>query len=65
MVLDVGRWDESVAINVPGQSGSWTSPHYQDLLAMWQAGQYFPLLYSRAAIERATKQKILLLPAHE
>ena len=62
MVLDVGDWDKSVAVNSPGQSGNWTSPHYRDLFPLWHAGQYFPLLYSRAAVERATKQKIVLVP---
>jgi penicillin amidase len=62
MVLDVGRWDESVAINAPGQAGSWTTPHYGDLFSAWREGRYFPLLYTRAAIERATRHKISLVP---
>jgi penicillin amidase len=63
MVLDVGEWDNSVAVNNPGQSGNWTSPHYRDLFPLWHSGQYFPLLYSRTAIERAAKQQIVLVPA--
>jgi penicillin amidase len=65
LVMDVGNWDNSLAINTPGQSGSWTSPHYRDLFPMWNAGQYFPLLYSRAAVEKATERRIELLPAPE
>lgn len=62
MVLDVGKWDDSVAINMPGQSGDPESHHYKDLLPLWRVGRYFPLLYSRAAVRRETESKILLLP---
>ena len=62
MVLDVGGWDNSVAVNNPGQSGNWTSPHYRNLFPLWLSGQYFPLLYSRSAIEQAAQQKISLVP---
>jgi penicillin G amidase len=34
-------------INTPGQSGPQGSPHYSDLLPLWNKDQYFPLLYSR------------------
>jgi penicillin amidase len=63
MVLDVGRWDRSLAVNAPGQSGDPASPHHRDLLPLWQKREYFPLLYSRAAVERHTVQRFLLLPA--
>jgi penicillin amidase len=63
MVLDVGAWDNSRAVNAPGQSGDPASPHYRDLAPLWQKGQYFPLLYSRARIEAATLQRFELLPA--
>jgi penicillin amidase len=62
-VTDVGDWDNSVAVNGAGQSGDWTSPHYRDLFPMWLKGEYFPLLYTRAAIERATERRILLEPS--
>jgi penicillin G amidase len=62
MVLDVGHWDDSVAVNSPGQSGEWTSAHYRDLFPLWLSGQYFPLLYTRSAIEKATEKKLVLEP---
>ncbi|GAB2840433.1 penicillin acylase family protein [Streptomyces deserti] len=63
MVLDVGSWDDSRAVNAPGQSGDERSPHYDDLAEKWAAGTYFPLLYSRPAIERNAKTRITLDPA--
>jgi penicillin amidase len=63
MVLDVGNWDNSRAINTPGQSGDPASPHYRDLATSWSEGKYFPLLYSRDAVQKAAKQVIELQPA--
>ena len=62
MVLDVGAWDYSRAVNYPGQSGDADSPHYKDLAEKWRKGEYFPLLYSRKAVEQATETRIVLQP---
>jgi penicillin amidase len=62
IVLDVGNWDNSRAVNHPGQSGDPDSPHYRDLAPMWRNGQYFRLLYTRKAIEQATEHTIKLFP---
>jgi penicillin amidase len=61
-VVDVGNWDNSRAVNHPGQSGDPDSPHYRDLAPLWSAGEYFPLLYSRKAIEGALETRIRLVP---
>jgi penicillin amidase len=62
MVLDVGNWDASMAINTPGQSGDPASPHYRDLFPLWAEGKYVPLLWTRAAVERAAELVIQLAP---
>jgi penicillin amidase len=61
-ILDAADWDRSVAVNTPGQSGQPESPHYADLLPLWDAGQYFPLLYSRQAVESQTLDRLTLEP---
>ncbi|MYA07206.1 MAG: penicillin acylase family protein [Holophagales bacterium] len=63
MVIDVGNWDASVAMNNPGQSGDPRSPHYRDLFEPWANDQAFPLLYTRPAILEAAETRIELLPA--
>ena len=63
MVLDVGEWDRSWAVNTPGQSGDPDSRHFKDLAPLWAEGGYFPLLYSREAVEAATNERITLVPA--
>ena len=62
LVMDVGHWDESRAMNFPGQSGDPRDPHYRDLAGPWLRGEYFPLLFSRAAVERSAARTIRLIP---
>jgi penicillin amidase len=62
-VIDLADWDNSVGTSVPGQSGQPGSPFYGNLLPMWEKGEYFPLLYSRPAVERETAHVLWLRPA--
>jgi penicillin amidase len=61
-ILDLGVWDHSVAVNTPGQSGQPGSPHYSDLLPLWSEEKYFPLAYSREAVEKEAMDKLVLTP---
>lgn len=61
-IFDLSNWDNSLAINTPGQSGQPGSRHYADLLPFWEAGQYFPLLYSKAAVEENATDVLTLTP---
>jgi penicillin amidase len=65
LVVDVGAWDESVAMNSPGQSGVPGSPHHHDLFGAWAADEAFPLLYTREAVERALGERIVLEPGSQ
>jgi penicillin amidase len=61
-ILDVADWDNSAATSVPGQSGQPESAYYANLLPLWERGEYFPLVYSRAAVERETRHVLWLKP---
>jgi penicillin amidase len=63
LIMDVGDWDACRAALPGGQSGHPLSAHYLDLLDGWVAGEYFPLLFSRPAIERETAGWLILSPA--
>ena len=63
LVMDVGAWDNSVAVNTPGQSGDPFSPHYRDLFPLWAAGAYVPLDFSRTAVNRDAELVVTLSPA--
>ncbi len=63
MLLDVGNWDDSVAMNTPGQSGDPSSAHYRDLFHAWSRDESFPLLFSRERILDASERRLVLRPA--
>jgi penicillin amidase len=62
LVMDVGAWDNSIAMNTPGQSDDPMSAHYRDLFPMWAQGSYVPLRFSRAAVDRDAEDLIHLSP---
>jgi len=62
LVMDVGAWDNSVAMNTPGQSDDPMSAHYRDLFPMWAQGSYVPLRFSRAAVDADAEDLIHLSP---
>jgi penicillin amidase len=61
-IIDLADFDNSVAINVPGQSAQPESEHYGDLLPLWGNGQYFPLVFSRKRVEEETRHVLTLVP---
>jgi penicillin amidase len=63
-ILDLSNWDNSVVTSVPGQSGQPGSPHYGDLLELWADGKYFPLVFSREAVEENVAHRLVLKPSN-
>ncbi len=62
LVADLADWDASFGTNTPGQSGDPRSPHYRDLFAPWAEGRYFRVPYTRAAVDRAAEERVVLRP---
>lgn len=61
-VHDVGAWDNSLAMNTPGQSGVPGSAHFNDLYQDWLGERAFPLVFGREAVSAAAEQRMLLEP---
>jgi penicillin amidase len=61
-IIDLGDFDNSRATNAPGQSGQPGSPFYGNLLPLWGNQQFFPLLYSREAVEARAEYRLRLTP---
>jgi len=61
-IIDLSDLDASVGTHTAGQSGNPASPHFNDLFALWSAGRYHPLPFTRAAVEAATESRLLLTP---
>lgn len=63
MVFDVGNWDACQFINLPGQSGDPDNPAYSAFVETWTGYGYLPLVFSRAAVDKATVSMTTLAPA--
>jgi penicillin amidase len=63
IIADTDNWDNSLALNNPGQSGDPASPHYRDLFELWSRGQYFPIFYTRSKIDSVTESRLTLQPS--
>jgi penicillin G amidase len=61
-IMDVADWDRSIVTNVPGQSGQPESRFYGNLLPLWDRAEYFPLLFTRARIDRDAAHKLTITP---
>ena len=63
MVVDVGAWDNSVMLNLPGQSADPRSPHYSDYYAPWIAGAMQPMLFSKQSVDAHAASRTTLFSA--
>lgn len=61
-IIDMQDLDASLATNAPGQSGQPGSPFYANLAEMFGRAEYFPLAFSRAAVERHAAHRLTLRP---
>jgi penicillin amidase len=61
-VMEVGDWSSSRFVLLGGQSGNPLSPHYADLIPLWQRGEGVPIHWDDAEVARATKHELRLIP---
>jgi penicillin amidase len=62
-IIDFSNLDGSLATNAPGQSGRPGSPFYGNLTESWANQEYFPLSFSREAVEANAQYRLLLRPS--
>jgi penicillin amidase len=62
-IFDLADGDAGLATTAPGQSGQPGSPYYGDQIEPWAADDYFPLAFSRAAVEEVMAHRLVLRPA--
>ena len=61
-VIDVGNWDASGGIHLPGQSGQPGSRHYRDLSRRWKTNRQFPLYWSAPGGPSPRAARLVLCP---
>jgi penicillin amidase len=62
LIVKVGDWDHSAAMNAPGQSGIPNNKFYQNLFPMWAQDQYFPLWFDYSEIKKHQNEIKILSP---
>jgi penicillin amidase len=62
-IVDLRNLDSALVTNAPGQSGQPGSPFYRNLVESYGRGEYFPLAFSRAAVDRVAAHRLVLTPA--
>lgn len=62
-IMDVADWDRSLVTSTPGQSGQPGSPFYDNLLPLWADNTYFPLVFSKKAVDANAAHTLTLTPA--
>lgn len=60
LVTDFRNPDQSMVTIGPGNSGQPGSPFYGNLHALWGRNEFFPLLFTRPAVEAKTKHRLML-----
>jgi penicillin amidase len=60
MVLDVGAWETNGFVLAGGQSANPCSPHYDDQIAKWLAGESITLAWTDEAIRRTARTTLVL-----
>jgi len=61
-IIDLASLDATLATNAPGQSAQPGSPYYGNLREHLADGVYFPLPYTRGAVERLAAHTLTLVP---
>ena len=61
-VADVGAWDNTRLLLLPGQSADPRSPHYRDWYDLWLAGDMQKLPFSTAAVDASAVSHTVLTP---
>ena len=61
-ISDTENWDNSLAMNSPGQSGDIRSPFYRNLFNLWVTDRFFPVYYSKEKVLKVSKEHRVLVP---
>ena len=62
MVVPLGDWEDCRFVLPGGQSGNPLSPHYDDMLPLWQRGEGVPIPWSQEEVAKAARATLTLSP---
>jgi penicillin amidase len=62
-VIDLSNLQNSIAVHTTGQSGHPYHRHYDDMIPLWQEGEFHPMHWERSAVESDAEGTLILRPA--
>lgn len=62
MLVDLGDLSRSLTVHTPGQSGHTEHEHYDDMIELWIAGEYYPMRWTRSQVDEAAEGMLTLEP---
>ena len=62
MIVDMSDLDASLTVHTTGESGHAYHPHYDDMITLWATGKYYPMWWSRQAVEDHAAAHLRLEP---
>lgn len=62
MAIDMADPDAATWVNATGVSGHPASRHWADQIGAWRSGEYYPWAFSRAAVDQAEADTLVLRP---
>jgi penicillin amidase len=61
-IFDLSEWNRSLIVNAPGQSGSPSSVHYDDLMSRWTTGSLANLVFDQSGAADKQTETLRLEP---
>ncbi|KAA3660428.1 MAG: penicillin acylase family protein [Chloroflexi bacterium] len=61
-IVDLSNFDDSLAVNPTGQSGHPYHPHYDDMIPLWQNGEYHAWPFSSDMVKETAVSHLTLQP---
>ena len=61
-IMDLSDWDKSISVISSGQSGHFMSRFYDNQVPLWIEGEYHPMIFTRAGVEKNTAATLYLRP---
>ncbi|MEZ4449472.1 MAG: penicillin acylase family protein [Nannocystaceae bacterium] len=62
LAIDVGAWDDARFVLPGGISGNPLSPHYDDMLPLWERGEALRIVYSPERVAALARETLVLRP---
>ena len=61
-IIDLSNFDNSVWVTTTGESGQPYSPHYSDLIPLWDQNRYQPMRFTAAAVAKDNQALLVMQP---